>query len=451
MSHVPTIPSASRRPRPVSGPLTELLTHLAHAHRVPGAQLAVHVDSVTHTAHTGHANAATGEPFTAETAIPIGSVTKTYTATALMILVADGDIDLDDPVADHVAEVRHAPRFTVRQLLGHTAGLPTGPDSDEAAALSTTRYLSAHCAAADAVGAPGSGFSYSNAGYVAAGRVVEAVTGMPWEQAVRTLVLEPLGTVPAFVDDRSPRRPVAGGHSVHPSTGRALPVRQTLAPVEAPAGALLASALDLLALGRAVAGHGPASVLAPEVAAEMRRPVAGADPGVLADGWGSGLALFREGTTLWCGHDGNAQGTSCHVRAEPELGAVVAFTCNGGNGTELWHALADGLAYITGLRAPTAARVPERGRAVPLPQCAGTYRNGALEYRVTADAEGALALSVGGDTPAPLVCYPDLTCDLVEPDSGRHLPGGRFLRDPHSGAVDRVQISGRTARRTTDV
>ncbi|MFE6775106.1 serine hydrolase domain-containing protein [Streptomyces sp. NPDC057702] len=451
MSHVSSAPSAGRRPLPVSGLLTELLTNLAHAYRVPGAQLAVHVDSVTHSAYTGHVNVATGEPFTAETAVPIGSVTKTYTATALMILVAEGDLGLDDPVADHVPELRRAPRFTVRQLLGHTAGLPTGPDSDEAAALSTARYLSAHCAAGDAVGTPGAGFSYSNAGYVAAGRAVEAVTGMSWEQAVRAMVVEPLGAIPAFVGDRSPRRPVAGGHSVHPSTGRALPVRQTLAPVEAPAGAVLASALDLLALGRAVAGHGPASVLASDAAEEMRRPVAGADPGVLADGWGAGLALFGEGTALWCGHDGNAQGTSCHLRVEPELGAVVAFTSNGGNGTELWHALADGLADLTGLRVPTAARVPERGGPVVLPQCAGTYRNGALEYRVTADAEGALALSVGGDTPAPLVCYPDFSCDLVDPASGRRLPGGRFLRDARSGAVDRVQISGRTARRTDDV
>jgi hypothetical protein len=46
------------------------------------------------------------------------------------------------------------------------------------------------------------------------------------------------------------------------------------------------------------------------------------------------------------------------------------------------------------------------------------------------------------------VCYPDLSCDLVDPVTGRVEPGGRFHRDPVTGAIDRLQVSGRTARRT---
>ncbi|MFG2094579.1 serine hydrolase domain-containing protein [Streptomyces sp. NPDC048612] len=448
MPQLSSAPVASRQPTEIRRFLQERLDTLARIHQVPGAQLALQLDSVTYAVHTGAADGVTGEPFTADTAVPLGSVTKPYTAAVVLLLADDGDLALTDLIGTHVPELRRAPHLTVRQLLSHTGGLPTGPDSDDAAALSAARYLSVHCSGRDAVCPPGSGFSYSNAGYVAAGRLIEAVTGMSWQDAVRALVLEPLGTDPAFLGEAA-KRPVARGHSVHTALGRVRPVEQNLAPVEAPAGGLQASALDLVALGRALLGHGPHAVLTPDAAEEMRRPVPGAAPGVLADAWGLGLALFQQGAQQWCGHDGNAQGTSCHLRAEPDSGTVVAFTSNANNGTALWHELAEELAQICGVHIPAAARpAVEQSRTVALPHCAGAYHNGTVEYRVTADATGSLALTVNGDTPAPLVCYPDLSCDLVDPETGRRVPGGRFLRDPDSGAIDRLQISGRMARRT---
>ncbi|CAM5450856.1 Putative alpha/beta hydrolase MppK OS=Streptomyces glaucescens OX=1907 GN=SGLAU_31225 PE=4 SV=1 [Streptomyces glaucescens] len=155
---------------------------------------------------------------------------------------------------------------------------------------------------------------------------------------------------------------------------------------------------------------------------------------------------------MWCGHDGNAQGTSCHLRADPDSGVVVAFTGNAGAATALWRDMAAELARLTGIRVPTApAADTRRGTAVALPECAGTYRNGGTEYAVKLDGDGKPTLSVDGDYPIPLVCYPDLSCDLVDPATGRVEPGGRFHRDPATGAIDRLQISGRTARRTGTV
>ncbi|MEU5211495.1 serine hydrolase domain-containing protein [Streptomyces sp. NPDC020742] len=446
MPYATTAPVVSRQPTEIRSRLHESLETLARAHQVPGAQLAVHTGGVTYTVHTGIADATTGEPFGTGTAVPLGSVTKVYTAAVVLLLAADGDLSLTDPLGLYLPELRTSPAITIRQLLSHTAGLPTGPDSDEATGVTTARYLSRY--AAETVCPPGTGFSYSNAGYVAAGRLIEEVTGMSWQEAVRAIVLEPLGTVPAFLGAPVPARSVACGHSANPLSGRVLPVRQTLAPVEAPAGALLASAQDLLTLGRALTGHGPRSVLPPEAAAQMRHPVPGAHPGVLADGWGLGVALFHDGARQWCGHDGNAQGTSCFLRAEPVSGDVVAFTSNANGGTALWHALADELAGITGLVLPPAPAARAGDPGLPPAGCAGTYRNGTVEYRVSAGADGSLALSVNGDTPAPLVCHPDLACDLVDPATGRRIPGGHFLCDPGTGVIDRLQISGRTARRT---
>ncbi|WP_316528806.1 serine hydrolase domain-containing protein [Kitasatospora brasiliensis] len=427
------------------GALQHRLDTLARAHRVPGAQLVLDTGSQTVALHAGVADIGTGARFTADTAVPVGSLTKPYTAALVLLLAEDGDLDLDEPAAEHLPELRQLPEVTIRHLLGHTGGLPTGPDSDAAARTTAARYLSAVCTARDALFPPGTDFSYSNAGYVAAGRLVETVTGMPWHEAVRALLLEPFGTGPVFVDTTDPGRPVAAGHALNAATGRPRAVRQNLAPLEAPAGALLASATDLAALGAALVGR--AKALPPDLAEEMRRPQPGARPGALADGWGAGVALYRQDGQLWCGHDGNAMGTSCHLRADPDSGVVVAFTGNAGAATALWRELAAELDELAGIRVPAAIEPVGAGETVPLPECAGDYRNGAIRYRVEAAGGGQLALSVDGDPPIPLRCYADLSYDLVAPDTGRPEPGGAFHRDPATGRIDRVQVSGRTARR----
>ncbi|MFD7301810.1 serine hydrolase domain-containing protein [Streptomyces pharetrae] len=450
MPYPTAAPAADRPSIPSHQELRSRLDSLARVHRVPGAQLAVHTGTHTLSVHTGTADALTNTPFTAETAVPLGSVTKAATAAAVLLLADDGDLDLDEPVVELLPDLGEIPEVTVRHLLSHTAGLPTGPDSDSAAGTTVSRYLSAVCTARNTLFPPGTGFSYSNAGYVAAGRILSEVTGMTWQEAVAALVLEPLGIVPAFLGDAAPARPVASGHAFNTATGLVRPAHQNLAPVEAPAGALLASAEDLVALGRAVTGR--SAVLPAAVADRMRRPEPAADPGALADSWGLGLALFRQDGRVWCGHDGNAQGTSCHLRADPDSGVVVAFTGNAGAATALWRDIAAELARLTGIRVPTAAAADtRRGPAVALPECAGTYRNGGTEYAVKLDGDGKPTLSVDGDYPIPLVCYPDLSCDLVDPATGRVEPGGRFHRDPATGAIDRLQISGRTARRTGTV
>ncbi|MGW0537763.1 serine hydrolase domain-containing protein [Streptomyces sp. NPDC003032] len=445
---IPPAPVALRAPSVLRRELQDRLDDLARTHRVPGAQLALDTGSDVVAVHTGTADVTTGSPFTADTAVPLGSLTKPFTAALVMLLADDGDLDLDEPAAEHLVELADTPEVTIRQLLSHTGGLPTGPDSDTAAATTPARYLTAVCTARDLLFTPGTDFSYSNAGYVAAGRLVETVTGMPWHEAVRALLLEPLGVLPAFVGDAAPVRPVAAGHAVNTVTGQAVAARQNLASLEAPAGALLVSALDLVAFGNALTGR--SDLLPPAVAKEMRRAETAADPGTLADGWGAGLALYQRDGRAWCGHDGNAQGTSCHLRADPESGVVVAFTGNAGGATALWRDLAEYLDQLTGIRVPAEALTTDRGRPVGLPDCAGTYRNGTMTYRVVPGPDGTPALSVDGDLPLPLVCYADLSCDLRDPATGRVEPGGRFHRDPATGTIDRVQISGRTARRADD-
>src|SRR5687768_7655077 len=76
----------------------DILTDCARRHRVPGAQLAIHQGGATVTAEYGEDEYGTGRRVTAHTAFPVGSITKAVTATTVLALVADGDLELDEPV-----------------------------------------------------------------------------------------------------------------------------------------------------------------------------------------------------------------------------------------------------------------------------------------------------------------------------------------------------------------
>jgi CubicO group peptidase (beta-lactamase class C family) len=311
---------------------------------------------------------------TRDTAVPVGSVTKSFTATTAMVLVADGDLELDAPLADHLPELGEpGERMTLRQLLSHTAGLPTGPDSEDVATASVRRYVRDHCRAADLVLPPGTGFSYSNLGFVLVGHLIQTVTGMDWWSALESILLRPLGIEPAvIVGPGATARPIAVGHSVNLAAGRIRPVRQSLAAAEAAAGALAVSATDLVALGRLHLDGGDPGLLPAGQAARMREAVAAAEPFGLADGWGLGLAIFDADGTRWVGHDGNSDGTACYLRVDPAAGWVVAFTSNANTGAGVWRDLPGELAGTDlPIRPPRTAAAPARVVA-PSPGCVGS-------------------------------------------------------------------------------
>jgi CubicO group peptidase (beta-lactamase class C family) len=430
--------------------LAETLTTLARKHRIPGAQVAIHHHGETVAAEVGELEYGTEWPVTVDAAFPIGSISKSFTATTAMILVADGDLELDAPVGEYLPELSFddfAAQCTLRRLLSHTSGLSDGPD--EVAAASVQRYVLDHCRRPELVVPPGTGFSYSNIGYVLAGHLIEMITGMSWWEAVDSILLRPLGIKPAFIIAPEPRisgRPIATGHSVNAAVGRIRPVEQSLALAEAPAGALAVSALDLVALGRTHLDRRTPE-LPTAYAEQMREPVPGAEPFGLADGWGLGLATFRNGNIVWFGHDGNADGTACYVRVEPSEGCVIAFTSNANIGVDLWQELVIELNRM-GLPIKNYSATEELGpTTMPPPGCVGSYWNGDIEYTVTAQKNGTVQLAIDGETVARLEFHEGLVFGQHELGSGRLVQAGRFLRDPITGDLDLIQIAGRLGRR----
>lgn len=376
------------------------LSALARRHRVPGAQLAVHQDGDTVAVEVGELESGTRRRVCRESAFPIGSITKSFTATLAMALVADGDVDLDAPVGDYLPDLDDVGAWlTLRQLLSHTGGLASGPESDEASAATARRYAIDHCTRRNLVLPPGTAFSYSNLGYVIAGWLIETVTGMDWCEAVGSILLHPLGITPAFVGvpaGRSPRRPLATGHSVNAATGRARPVRPVAAPAEAATGGLALSATDLVALGRLHLGAGVPGLLPKTHADRMRQPVPAAEPFGLADAWGLGLAVFRHAGTDWVGHDGNVDGVSCYLRIDPAGGRVVAFTSNANTGAGMWQDVLAELARAGITVGTTAAAAPPGPPVAPPPGCVGTYANGDAEF-VVVNRGGRHYLGVDGE------------------------------------------------------
>ncbi|MCE0445806.1 beta-lactamase family protein [Streptomyces tricolor] len=92
---IPAAPTASRRRPCYTGSCRTFLDTLARTHRVPRRQLALDTGTDVIAVHTGTADTATGSPFTADTAVPLGSLTKPCTAALVMLLADDGDLDLD--------------------------------------------------------------------------------------------------------------------------------------------------------------------------------------------------------------------------------------------------------------------------------------------------------------------------------------------------------------------
>lgn len=430
---------------------------LVRKHQVPGAQFAIYHGGLTIAHEIGELEFGTGLRVTRDAVFPISSITKSFTATVAMILVADGDVDLGAPIHDYVPEMGDlGAMINLRQLLSHTSGLAESSGMEEKSSSSLRQYIVEHVCGRNLVQPPGTGFSYSNPGYIVAGRLIETVTGMSWSEAVESILLRPLGIEPAYVESPGnipPRRQIATGHSVNTAVGRIRPVRRELVPAFAPAGALAVSAMDLVKLGLIHVGPGRPEVLPAAYARQMRQPIPRADPFGLADGWGPGLAAYWHQAAEWAGHDGNANGASCYVRINPADGWVVALTSNSNTGAGLWREFQAELASAGVPINPPRIPTPGGQQVAPPRACAGQYTNGDIQCTVKTGTDGAVYLSADGEKFVRLTFYENLTFTFSAPDptSLGQASTGRFVRDPATEEIWGIHVSGRLARRRKQV
>ncbi|MFX4293859.1 serine hydrolase domain-containing protein [Streptomyces bohaiensis] len=277
-----------------------------------------------------------------ETLFRVGSVSKLFTATAVMQLVEAGEVELDTPVAEYVDfPVPHAfdTEVTLRHLLTHTPGF-----EERVAGLiemdGDAPDLRAQLAAdpPEQVYEPGTTPAYSNYGSALAGHVVEQVSGVPFDAYVDEHILAPLGMDSSTFTQPLPEelrdRLAAGYTSIDAEESGPFEV------VTAPAGALTASATDMARFMLAHLGEldGDAALLADGTREEMHSPGLDHDAlGTLADGPRMTLGFFEEDRNghRALGHGGDTNFFHSHLQLYPDHGTGVFVSVNGGGADDL--------------------------------------------------------------------------------------------------------------------
>lgn len=188
----------------------------------PGAVVGVIIDGQLAFAKTaGVSNVAARTPVTAATVFRIASMTKSFTATAILKLRDEGKLSLDDPVARYVPELSglayptaDSPVLTIRHLLTHSEGFPEdNPWGDRQLARSEDTMSAWMRNGIPFSTVPGTAYEYSNYGFAILGQIVERVSKQPYDQYVTTNVLVPLGMRDTtFEVSRVPSERVAHGY-----------------------------------------------------------------------------------------------------------------------------------------------------------------------------------------------------------------------------------------------
>jgi CubicO group peptidase (beta-lactamase class C family) len=295
-----------------------------------------------------------GPPPGADTVFRIASMTKSFTASAVLALRDSGVLRLDDPVTDFVPELRgqpgataDSPAISLRHLLTMTAGFPTDdPWGDRQQGTPLPDFAAILARGVRPAWAPGTRFEYSNLGYAVLGRVIAAVAQADYAGFVRDRILGPLamertGFEAAEFDPAG----LARGYARSPGGWT------ELAPDRygafAPMGGVFSCVRDL---ARWVNGFtaafppggqrgGDAHPLAPATRREMQQPAVTLPeaqprfPGNPAAGsqYGYGFGLFTEETSAWgrlVYHSGGYPGFGSHMRWHPETGLGVVVLAN---------------------------------------------------------------------------------------------------------------------------
>jgi CubicO group peptidase (beta-lactamase class C family) len=275
--------------------------------RVPSTAAAVFRGSeLVWTGAVGFADVESGEEVTADHQYRIGSITKTFTAAAIMRLRDEGRLDLEDPLGEHLPDTPHA-KLPLRRMLSHLSGLQREFPGDvwESLELPERDELFARLGETEQVLAPGVGFHYSNLAFALLGEVVALRSQTPYSDHVRETFLEPLGMTRTTWHGEPP---VAKGYLVEPYADRVQPegfdvdLRSSTS-----AGGLWSTVGDLCKWGAFLCSPDE-DVLSAASVEEMHGFQAMADLETWTYGFGLGLMLFRRGERLLAGHNGGMPG-----------------------------------------------------------------------------------------------------------------------------------------------
>lgn len=380
----------------------------------------------------GNADAEGNVPMTANTVMPIASVTKQFTAAAILQLRDAGKLGLDDPMTKWLPEFEtRGNGITLRHLLGHAAGFTEMGQMPELRAMrliinpdvsrdSVYQVISRYAPEFPA----GTMQVYSNTGYWLLGRVVEEASGMTYEEYIAKRIFEPLGMTRSMYCDNSKNMPDrAYGHGLQNGVTRRAPSIVHTATYAA--GAICSTVPDMITWLQSLHGG---KVLSPTSHAEMIAPYR------LADGtptrYGMGLIVWNDSRGLpEIGHGGGGFGFSSQAWWHPDtqLAVVILTNSEPDNTTAIAEALTAAV-----LPAGRAAAAFAGDASLLIGNYSGRRGSSEMVIAVTATPQG-LAASIDGAAAIPLTWIEGWTFRTREP----HLT---FGRDGNSGPATELRF-----------
>ena len=268
--------------------VAEALMESMRKYRVPGTALGILTDDREEHATFGVASINRLLPAGPNTLFQIGSITKTYTATAIWRLIDEKKLALDAPVRNYLPDLRlqdeaTAAHVTVGDLLDHSAGwygdddtTYTGEGDDGIA-----RYVAERLPQLPQQFPLGKFFSYNNAAFTLLGRLIEVASNTIYNTAMQDLLLGPLGLTDTVLDRREVlQRPYSDGHYAGPINGQDSVAVQTplwMARSADPAGGIWSTTRDVMQYARlhlaADTGGGTGGIVSAESLQQMQNPV----------------------------------------------------------------------------------------------------------------------------------------------------------------------------------
>jgi CubicO group peptidase (beta-lactamase class C family) len=312
---------------------------------------------------------------TPETRFQIGSISKTFTGTAAMYLVAEGKVDLDKPVREYLPDFELGDSaategVTMRHLLAHTGGWAGDYFDDTGWGDDAVVQYVGRMRTLPQLTPLGELWSYNNAGFAVAGRVVEAATGERFEDVVKRMIFDPLElTSSTYWPWEVMTERFVVGHVTEDDAvrvARPWPVGRSAHP----AGGIVSTTRDLLRYARLHLEPPP------ELAPMQESQAAAAEEGEWV-----GLTWYGEDEFGTIRHGGGTMGQLSMLVLQPRTGfALAVLTNHSPNGLQLIGAALD----AAGLKGPE----PEAVRDAPVGEYAGVYETKMGRVTITANGDG---------------------------------------------------------------
>lgn len=344
-------------------------------------------DQLLYKGARGMASIELGVPMQPDQLLRIGSVTKQFTAAALLKEIDQGKATLNDPLSRFLPDYPNGGKITLRELLNHTSGVKNYTEIPGYMSNPVRRDLSTDELINEFKGrpvdfAPGEQWAYDNSGYVLVGAVMEKISGQPWYQAVDNLLLKPSGIAHVSYEAGDKLfKGLARGYTVN-STGEVAPAGLLSMTQAHAAGALISNTEGLWRWNQALHGG---KLLSKASYARMTTPEGAAKP--FKYGFGIASVTLRDQVMLM--HTGGIHGFSSLLDYLPASQTTVAILRNDDSGGGVDLVVAQKLAAFA-LGEPFTDVVPVAVSVEQLRAAEGIYSNGEQQTRSLRVTDGVL-------------------------------------------------------------